>query len=341
MNDPLSEGTKHYSKKVQSSFDNEDDDSIFGDLDEESVGHMNPKKNRLSKVGMIVSTAETEDDIFAGVSVSSRNVTRLKEMKHANHMKSLLDGSTTTGSHSLLQKTAKTDSKEPEHPPPKVQDEQMKPMMGLFMMDGTYGVIDVTRSGERSHSGASVTSDITSSVIGDFGKMRLPPRKGLPPSERGIPESIVEVDYVLSNEMYSPSNKGTNAHDFDKEDTENVDPQGVNSQQAKESLNNPSNDETTHQNKPSLWKKALSMARSGGRFVEEKAAAQDTKCAFNNPLQESKCAFSEKLPESVGGIHPAAAAAAVLLLPFAPCAIIGASSYAFCATKGKDSLTLP
>ncbi|KAL3787587.1 hypothetical protein HJC23_000075 [Cyclotella cryptica] len=347
--DPLSARSKRYPNTTPSSPD--DDDSIFGDLDDDSFGfnkrhtsstskNNSRRKSSLSKFGTIISNAETEDDIFAGVSVSSRQVIRPKE-KTANPMKSLLDGSTTTESHSLFQKT-KTSSKEPECPLPKAEEQKFKPL-GLFMMDGTYGVINLKNSDDKSPT-ASVTSDITTSVIFgvDFGKKRSLTRRGVGHSmEKDIPEAIVEVHDMLSGEttapLRSPTKNSADVHGevFDNDDVENVDPhsgQGRgNSEEANDFSKDPTRirslmsqsttDEATQQNNSSLLKKALLMAKNGSNLVEETASASKAKCAFNHAFSES------------GGMKRPA-----FLSNFA-CGLLGASSFAFCATKDTTTMT--
>ena len=169
LQDPLSARAKRFSQNRPPSPDH-DDDSIFGDLDLDDSSVGNPRqhsssakkskksrrKSSLSKMGTITSNAETED-VFSGVSVNSRQVKQRKDST-AVPMKSLLDGSTTTGSQSMIQKT-KTSSKDPGSLP-KVEEKDIEPI-GLFMMDGTYGVINV--NGRTSPSNASVTSDISKS----------------------------------------------------------------------------------------------------------------------------------------------------------------------------------
>jgi hypothetical protein len=329
-NDPLSSRTKYFKPPSPSS---PDDDSIFGDLDDDSLGcskrhtsnNKSGRKSSLSRYGTI-SNAET-DDIFAGVSVSSRQRNQPKESS-AIIMKSLLDGSTTTGSQSMHQKT-KAGSREPECPLPKVEEQETEPM-GLFMMNGTYGVINVKDSGKNSPT-ASVTSDITTSVIfgGDFGKKRAFPRKGTNLSiDRDIPDSIIEIPDVLSDKpVCSPLNNNTGAHgqDFDDEDTENIDPRDghcVAAHEAKEfskdnnrirSIISETTEEATQQSNPSLLKKALLMVKNGKCLVDDSAKAKSVVSSTSE----------------VGGLKPS-----LFALPLA-CGMLGASSFAFCATKGE------
>lgn len=162
--DPLSARAKRYSQNRLPSPDH-DDDSIFGDLDldDSSVGNArqhssSAKKNKSRRKSSLSKTitSNAETDIFSGVSMNSRQVNQRKAIP----MKSLLDGSTTTGSQCMNQKT-KTSSKGPGSLP-KVEKKDIEPM-GLFMMDGTYGVINV--NGKTSPSSGSVTSDISKSSI--------------------------------------------------------------------------------------------------------------------------------------------------------------------------------
>ena len=333
LQDPLSARAKRFLQDEPSS---PDDDSIFGDLDDDSLAgakhHTSSatnsrRKSSLSKMGTIISNAET-DDIFAGVSVNSRQAKPQKDSS-AVPMKSLLDGSTTTGSQSIHQKT-KSSSKEPECNLPKVEEQTAKPI-GLFMMDGTYGVINVKDSERNSPSNASVTSDITTSVIfgGDYGKKRSFSKKGASYSlDRESPDTIIEVPDVLSDKPVCSPRKGhTSAQDqtFDNEDTENVDPQGggqgdINAQN-NEDFQKASDaaDEATETSNPSLLKRAFLMVEKGKNLVGDSTKA--------------KCAPPES---SVGK-----AGAAVFMLPLAlpmACGMLGASSFAYCASKGERRL---
>ena len=333
LQDPLSARTTRFVREEPSS---PDDDSIFGDLDDDSVegakhhsssASKSRRKSSLSKMETITSNIET-DDIFAGVSVSSRQVKPQKDSS-ANPMKSLLDGSTTTGSQSAHRKT-KSSSKEPECNLPKVE-EQTEKSIGLFMMDGTYGVINVKDSGRNSPSNASVTSDITTSVIfgGDYGKKRSFSKKGASSSlDRASPDTIVEVPDVLSDKpVCSPINTHHTAQDqaFDNEDTENIDPQvggqgdvtahnGEDFQKANDAV-----DEVNEPSNPSLLKRAFLMVEKGKNLVGDSTKA--------------KCTPPET---SVGK-----AGAAVFMLPLAlpmACGMLGASSFAYCASKGEEAL---
>lgn len=332
--DPLSSRTKYFESGPPSP----DDDSIFGDLDDDSVGgcaknysttkNKSRRKSSLSKVGTVVSSAET-DDIFAGVSVSSRQVAPQKE---TIPMKSLLDGSTTTGSQSMQQKT-KMSSKEHESSLPKVEEQ-----VGLFMVDGTHGVINVPDG--RNSPTASVTSDITTSVIfgGDFGKKRAFPRRGISSLENDFPDAINEVPDVMSDRpVCSPLNRNAGAQDqvFDKEDAENVHPnphEGVmdfgTDPNKNRTLVSEATDDGTHQENPSLLKKALLMVQNGKNFVHE---STKSKCAVSGSSGETT--------ESNSGFKPS-----LLMLPLAlplACGVVGASSLAYCATKGNEAFCAP
>jgi hypothetical protein len=332
--DPLSSRTKYF----QSDPTSPDDDSIFGDLDDDSVGcakHYSTTKNKsrrkssLSKMGTTVSNAET-DDIFAGMSVSSRQAAHQKDPSGIP-MKSLLDGSTTTGSQSMLQKT-RNSSKEPDVQLPKVEELDMKPT-GLFMMDGTHGVINVPDTGKNSPT-ASVTSDITTSVIfgGDYGKKRSFSRRGQSSSlEHDFPDAIIEIPDVLSDKpVCSPLNRNTG----NNEDTENIDPQSNGANQDAQafvidpdrirSLMSETTDEATPQSNPSLLKKAFMMVQNSTTFLHDSAKSKCASGPSDNNASESETGFKPSL----------------LLLPLAlplACGVVGASSFAYCASKGNDT----
>lgn len=327
--DPLSSRTKCFKGDPASP----DDDSIFGDLDDDSIEctkqysstkNKSRRKSSLSKM----SNAET-DDIFAGVSVNSRQANQQKDSSGIP-MKSLLDGSTTTGSQSMLPKT-KASSKEPDTQLPKVEEDDMKPM-GLFMMDGSHGVINVPDTGRNSPT-ASVTSDITTSVIfgGDYGKKRSFARRGPSSSlEHDFPEAIIEIPDVLSDKpVCSPLHRNTGYN----EDTENIDPQIDSANQEGEfatdpnrirSLMSETTDEATPQSNPSLLKRAFMMVQNGTTFLQDSAKSKCASGSSGNNASESETGFKPSL----------------LLLPLAlplACGVAGASSFAYCASKGKES----
>lgn len=149
--------------------------------------------------------------------------------------------------------------------------------------------------------------------------------------EKDIPEFSVEIPDVLSDKpVCSPHNRhsGARDRDFVNEDTENIDPQGFDeggaTQDVKEQnkmrslISDTTTDEATQESNPTLLKKALMMVKNGKNFVEDSA--------------KRKCELGNTPSETVGEARPS-----ILLLPLAlplACGMLGASSFAYCASKG-------
>ena len=174
---------------------NDDEDSIFSGLEDPMTTKANdilqapqlppPSVNNATPV--FVRNTPVDEDVFSGVSVSSRqehSTSQFPRLREANAMKSLLDGTSTT-----------VDSPSFQQPPPpplhggcaelqikercsdthctKEANETLKQSADLFSSNAGYGVINFHKI-EHSPTNASVTSDITSSVIfggGDFRKL--------------------------------------------------------------------------------------------------------------------------------------------------------------------------
>eukprot|EP00970_Alexandrium_tamarense_P004510 scaffold759_cov290-Alexandrium_tamarense.AAC.46 len=335
--DPLSANSKRSKRSFQkqvlrSPLSDEDDDTIFSGLDDDSLPSQSLKRLpsassnalrqkragstvRRGSSGSIINDNETDDDIFAGVSVSS-------QQKHQRVMKSLIDGTSTAESLSLLQST-KNSAKESDMRP--IKNEQKNKPPGLFLPDGGYGFIDLHDMDRNSPAGASITSDITSSVIfgGDTAKKALFRKPSLTgrdfdrisesPNEASRISSMVNSTTLLSQrDELKDDDLFVKTH---QEDGEKANPQTDLSEHllspkqfSKDasrvrSLMSPSTtDETTQQSHPSLLKKAYLMATS-----QQDESAADT------------------ISESVNKANTS------FLSQFA-CGVISASSFAFCAT---------
>lgn len=184
----------------------DDEDSIFSGLEDPMAikAHVVPT----ARLPLTVANNETTDftrstqideDVFSGVSVTSRqelSTSQFPRLKEANAMKSLLDGTSTTADspsfqhpplHQCVSAEQQGDGGNDAHGMT-VTDAPSKPSSDLFSSNEGYGVINFHKI-DHSPTNASVTSDITSSVIFGSGDFRKP----LFMKPLDIPETTIET----------------------------------------------------------------------------------------------------------------------------------------------------
>jgi len=325
---------------------NSEDGSIFSGLDDDSSKNFkaptskhdimaNRRENLHSRNTKILSESihddETDDeDIFSGVeSIRSRHGIDKKD-KNPEIMKSLMDSMSTNEGQSSRDRHA-------------TQERCFTANSRLFLHERSFGIIDIQNMDGQSPTGASITSDITTSVIfgGDFSKKAAlrfsamernygpiseatgecvtkeeTPSNAESPIEQSIPQNT--VIFQLNGSVDNAENEQLNDVDPHIEVVE----EGV--QRRKEfskeairgrSLMSPSTTDsvTNPSQSSSLLKKAFLLAKYRTSNDDSDTAIEHAKC---NPIRSKSSIFSHF-----------------------SCGVLSASSFTICAMKaGNDGV---
>lgn len=321
---------------------NSEDGSIFSGLDDDSSKNFkapflkhdimaNRKENLHSKNTKILSERihddETDDeDIFSGVeSISSRHCTDAKN-KNPEIMKSLMD-------------SMSTNEGQPSRDRHAAQERCVAANSRLFSHERSFGIIDIQNMDGQSPTGASITSDITTSVIfgGDFSKKAALRFNAMERNHGRISEATdecvtkEETPLIAESPIEQSISQNTgivqlngSVNNAENEQLNDVDPyrkvvqEGV--QHPKEfskeairgrSLMSPSTTDsvTNPSQSSSLLKKAFLLAKYRTSNDDSETTIEHAKC---NPIRSKSSIFSHF-----------------------SCGVLSASSFTLCAMKGE------
>ena len=315
---PRSEVTESQKKHEPQS---DEEDSIFSGLDEDCslpslANRQTAKKSRTQSI----NKTETDEDIFSGVSVTSRS--QFPRLKESNAMKSvsLLDGASTVlstaESPAQSQQPKNAASKQEENKSsPMIQKETPNPSSRLFLPDTAgYGVIDCQKS-DNSPTNASVTSELTSSVI-DFSPQGRKPSFRKLASQRSV--NVLETTDEMDQELSAIRSADQAASKVEEEEyEEDVD------------MINSKSQETPLSQEDDNSKSPTRMSTSRGVSLVNPSTNDDS-ATYPSISSKTNSKVSEVVEQ----------AKSTFLSQFA-CGVFSASSFTFCAPNGNaDARTL-